>query len=54
MLDGTCPYCDEGDIIWGGDHSYEDFGMEGDGIVQNFSCSVCGVSYEVFVPFEDS
>lgn len=26
------------EIIWGGDHDYEDYGMEGDGIVTNYSC----------------
>ena len=27
------------DLVWGGDHSYEDYGLEGDGIVSNLSCS---------------
>ena len=27
------------DLIWGGDHSYEDYGCEGEGIVSNYSCS---------------
>jgi len=26
-------------LIWGGDHSYEDEGLEGDGTVTNYSCS---------------
>jgi len=25
-------------LIWGGDHDYEDYGIEGDGIVSNHSC----------------
>ena len=25
-------------MIWGGDHSYEDYGMDDDGIVSNHSC----------------
>jgi hypothetical protein len=27
------------DLIWGGDHTYEDYGLEGEGIVSNYSCS---------------
>jgi len=26
-------------LIWGGDHDYEDYGIEGDGIVSNLSCA---------------
>ena len=33
-----CPSCAE-ELIWGGDHSYEDYGMVyEDGIVSNLSC----------------
>ena len=40
----NCWYC-KGDLIWSGDHSYEDCDYEGDGIVSNFSCpnEDCGV-----------
>jgi len=36
----VCPYCHR-KMIWGGDHSYEDYGIdidEGDGIVSNSTC----------------
>ena len=33
-----CWHCGT-ELIWGGDHSYEDEGLEGDGIVTNYSCS---------------
>tara|TARA_R110000744_G_scaffold186615_1_gene306018 strand:+ start:41 stop:205 length:165 start_codon:yes stop_codon:yes gene_type:complete len=26
------------ELIWGGDHDYEDCGVEGEGIVSNLSC----------------
>ena len=32
-----CYLC-ESELIWGGDHSYEDYCIGGDGIVANFSC----------------
>ena len=34
----NCYVCDS-KLIWGGDHSYEDYGLEGEGIVTNLSCS---------------
>ena len=40
------------DVIWGGDFDYDDFGLMGDGIVSNFSCSSdeCRVHYEMYIP----
>ena len=33
-----CPSCDK-EMIWGGDHSYEDYGfVDEDGIVSNLAC----------------
>ena len=33
-----CPSCDN-ELIWGGDHSYDDYGIDGEeGIVSNSSC----------------
>ena len=39
-----CWHCNN-DVIWGGDHDYEDYGSDGDGIVTNISCpnEDCGV-----------
>ena len=30
-------FCDK-ELIWGGDHDYEDYGLDGSGIVSNLSC----------------
>ena len=40
----NCWHCSM-DLIWGGDHTYEDYCMEGDGIVSNLTCpnDDCGV-----------
>ena len=35
-----CWHCNT-KLIWGGDHSYEDYDREGDGIVTNLSCPKC-------------
>tara|TARA_R110002020_G_scaffold22078_4_gene74731 strand:+ start:7869 stop:8024 length:156 start_codon:yes stop_codon:yes gene_type:complete len=32
-----CPSCGN-ELIWGGDHSYDDYGMDGEGVVSNSSC----------------
>jgi len=32
-----CSSCKK-ELIWGGDHSYEDDGKEGEGIVGNYTC----------------
>jgi len=47
----NCWHCKK-KLIWGGDHSYEDCGTEGDGIVSNLSCpnEECGVE-QVLVYF---
>ena len=40
----NCWHCNS-DLTWGGDHTYEDHGTDGDGIVTNLSCinEDCGV-----------
>ena len=40
----NCWQC-KSELIWGGDHTYEDYGSEGEGIVTNLSCpdNDCGV-----------
>lgn len=42
----NCWHC-QTELIWGGDHSYEDYGLEGEGIVSNFTCPKC----EAYVEF---
>ena len=33
-----CSYCEK-ELIWGGDHTYEDYGIDDeDGIVSNLAC----------------
>tara|TARA_R110002167_G_scaffold244938_2_gene450403 strand:- start:10 stop:165 length:156 start_codon:yes stop_codon:yes gene_type:complete len=46
-----CWHCNAA-LIWGSDNSYEDYGMEGEGIISNFSCSNddCDVTVIVDLP----
>ena len=36
-----CFHCGHRSVIWQADFSYEDFGLEGEGIVQVCKCSDC-------------
>tara|TARA_R100000995_G_scaffold41700_1_gene19430 strand:+ start:12520 stop:12714 length:195 start_codon:yes stop_codon:yes gene_type:complete len=41
----VCWFCG-GTVIWGGDHTFEDYGWEGmgEGIVANLECKDCGAT----------
>lgn len=36
-------------LIWGADFDYEDYGIDGEGIVSNYTCPNCGVYVEVYM-----
>jgi hypothetical protein len=39
----NCWFCGpDQQLIWGGDFDFEDYGLEGDGIIANLSCPKCG------------
>ena len=40
-----CWHC-KNEVIWGGDHDFEDYDYEGKGIVSNFHCPNCESEYE--------
>tara|TARA_R100001594_G_scaffold122531_1_gene158698 strand:- start:347 stop:517 length:171 start_codon:yes stop_codon:yes gene_type:complete len=45
-----CWYCQK-EMIWGGDHSYEDYGFyDEDGIIANLSCSSCDAFCYFHIP----
>jgi hypothetical protein len=37
----SCWFCG-GEMIWGGDHTFEDYCLPGEGLVANLTCSECG------------
>ena len=49
-----CWHCGS-ELIWGGDHDYEDWAgeVEGEGIVSNFSCPTCPAVVYVYLPIEE-
>ena len=46
-----CNKCNK-DAIWGGDFSYEDYNIKGNGIISNFLCE-CGNYFEVYYNIEN-
>lgn len=48
-----CFHCGERTLIWGGDHTFEDYGIEGEGIVQNLHCENCGADVMYYVSMEE-
>ena len=45
-----CFHCGERAVIWDSDFSFEDFCLEGEGIVHVCHCSNCGATIEYRVP----
>lgn len=48
-----CFHCLNNSLIWQSDYSYEDYGYEGDGIVQILICSNCGAEVEYRIPIKE-
>lgn len=48
-----CFHCGEPTVIWDSDFSFDDFGYEGDGIVQILHCGSCGAEIEYRLRFEE-
>ena len=44
----NCWHCGS-EVIWGGDFDFEDYGMDGEGIVSNLSGSNCKAYYECYL-----
>ena len=48
----NCWHCNA-ELIWGADFDFEDYGLEGDGIVTSLSCPNCPATVEVYLPAEE-
>ena len=46
-----CLNCGSHNVIWDVDFTFEDYGMEGDGIVKEFHCEDCGAMITYMIPF---
>ena len=48
-----CFHCLHRKVIWSGDFDFEDYGLEGEGIVHVLHCSNCGADIEYYVRTDD-
>lgn len=49
-----CFHCGNYSVIWDADFDFEDYGYEGEGIVQNCHCTQCGAEIQYKIPCNDS
>lgn len=49
-----CFHCGERAVIWQNDYAFEDYGIDGEGIVHDLRCSNCGAVITYEVPVDDS
>ena len=48
-----CFHCGAMAVIWQCDYDFEDFGYEGEGIVQICQCTNCGAEIEYRIPIKE-
>lgn len=48
-----CFHCLQNTVVWECDYNFEDFGYEGEGIVQICHCCNCGAEIEYRIPIEE-
>lgn len=48
-----CPNCGSEKVIWKSDFDFEDYGMEGKGIVHEMECADCGAFIICMVSAEE-
>lgn len=48
-----CFHCLTNGVYWQGDFSFEDYGLEGEGIVQVCHCANCGADIEYYISTEE-
>jgi len=46
-----CFHCLSRSVIWDCDYSFEDFCMDGEGIIQCCHCTNCGAQIEYYISF---
>lgn len=48
-----CFHCQNKSVIWECDYDFEDFGLEGEGIVHTLTCAHCGADIQYFIPIAE-
>lgn len=47
-----CFHCGHRSVIWGADFSYEDYGLEGEGIIHECHCDFCGAEITYYISLD--
>lgn len=47
-----CFHCGQKSVFWENDFDFEDYGLEGEGIVHICHCSNCNADIEYYVPIK--
>lgn len=45
-----CFHCGARSVIWGGDFTFEDYGIEGEGLIHECHCESCGADIIYYIP----
>ena len=48
-----CFHCGSDAVIWGGDFTFDEWGLEGEGLVHDLHCASCGARITYEIPFDD-
>ena len=48
-----CFHCLDKSVIWDSDFTFEDYGLDGEGLVHHLHCANCGAEIEYYVPITD-
>ena len=48
-----CFHCGERAVYWNADFSFEDYGLEGEGIIHHCTCSNCGAEIEYYIDLNE-
>ena len=49
-----CFHCGARAVIWDSDYDFDDFALEGEGIVQCLHCTNCGAEIEYIIRIPDA
>lgn len=48
-----CFHCGEQTVIWDNDFTFEDYGLEGEGLIHVLHCANCGAVIEYYLAEEE-
>ena len=48
-----CFHCGARAVIWDADFNFEDYGLEGEGVINHCHCENCGAEIDYYVRMDD-